>query len=86
MKTRETQSRRSVQRIVMCVRHRTGWCALRDQRRTAYRDSMETKCGYVVTLPWGIERREPDCADCKKAHNTVLADKKSVLPNNEKQV
>ena len=67
MKTRKTQSRSPVQRIVSCVRSRDGWCALRDQRQTSYRDSMETRCGMVVALPWGIERRTPDCEECRNA-------------------
>lgn len=49
-----------------CVRSRDGWCARLDQRRTDYADSVETKCGYVVTLPWGVERRVPDCQECRK--------------------
>ena len=49
---------------VMCVRHRDGWCELIDQHNTAYRDMMETKCGHIVSLPWGIEKRKPTCLDC----------------------
>ena len=56
-------------KTLWCVRSRDGWCVLRDQRKTVYRDSVETKCGYVVTLPWGIEQREPDCIECRKTHN-----------------
>ena len=64
--------RRRIPRLlhaVVCVRSRDGWCALRDKRKTAYSDSVETRCGMFVALPWGIERRQPDCPDCKKADN-----------------
>lgn len=63
------QYRGSLEQVVSCVRSRNGWCALRDQRQTTYRDSMETRCGMFVTLPWGIERRTPDCEECRKAAN-----------------
>lgn len=83
MKTTKTldrqRSRRSLHGVVVCVRSRDGWCALRDQRKTAYRDNVETRCGMVVTLPWGIDRREPDCIECKKA------DKQQAEPRPGKQ-
>ncbi len=73
MKTLKTLNhqryRRSLHGVVVCVHSRDGWCVLRDQRKTAYSDNVETKCGMVVTLPWGIERRQPDCIECKKADN-----------------
>ena len=66
----------SVQRLVICVRSRDGWCELRDQHNTTYRDMMETKCGSIVTLPWGITRREPNCKECRKAHKDVTNGRK----------
>jgi len=66
---RKPMARVRSSRIVVCVRSRDGWCALRDQRKTAYSDHVQTRCGMVVTLPWGIGRRQPDCPDCKKADN-----------------
>jgi hypothetical protein len=50
--------------IPYCVKHRDGWCALFDQRKTAYRDSVETRCGYFVVLPFAIERHDPTCEEC----------------------
>ena len=70
---RTSIKRRSLHGLVSCVRSRDGWCALRDQRQTTYRDSMETRCGMFVTLPWGIERRTPDCVECRKAANEKLS-------------
>jgi len=37
---------------------------------------METKCGSIVTLPWGITRREPNCKECRKAHKDVTNGRK----------
>lgn len=54
----------------VCVQHREGWCILKDQRRTAYKDDMRTKCGNVVIYPLGIERRESNCEECLKAYAT----------------
>ena len=48
------------------VRHRDGWCATRRKNDLRYSDSVPTLCGYVVMLPWGIERREPDCPECAR--------------------
>ena len=48
----------------VCVRHRDGWCATR-KTTLAYADSIKTLCGWVVILPHGIERRLPDCPECK---------------------
>ena len=50
---------------VWCVEHRDGWCAANPNRR--FPDgalNVWTKCGHVVTLPYGCEKREPDCEDC----------------------
>jgi len=56
---------------VVCVRHRDGWCATR-RKHVRYADSVTTLCGYIVTMPLGIERREPDCEECRR----VIADNK----------
>jgi len=47
------------------VRSRYGWCAT-FKKTTSYADSIKTVCGMVVTLPWGIEERWPDCPECCK--------------------
>ena len=41
-------------------------------KRLLYSDNIPTACGFVVILTGGIERREPDCPDCR----TVMAGKK----------
>ena len=46
------------------VRHKDGWCARTDQSSMAYADNIATKCGHIVVLPLGIERRQPTCAEC----------------------
>jgi hypothetical protein len=69
MTTRKRAMSRPVDGLVVCVRHRDGWCAtLRNHLR--YADSVPTICGYKVTMPWGLERREPDCDECRR----ILAD------------
>lgn len=43
----------------------TFWCQAKDQRFVQTGDEhVETACGNVVTLPWGIERRPATCPDC----------------------
>ena len=49
---------------VWCVHHRDGWCATAPNRKHGDVDYAKTKCGHVVTLPWGFERRVPDCCEC----------------------
>ena len=51
---------------IICVRHRDGWCATRRMTSLRYSDAVPTLCGSVVSLPWGIERRQPDCGECLK--------------------
>ena len=48
----------------ICVRHRDGWCIAKNQSSLDYNDNMQTKCGYVIWLPWQIDRRKPTCKDC----------------------
>lgn len=44
---------------------KTLWCRAKNQDLGPDIDwSVETACGYVVTLPWGIERRPATCPDC----------------------
>lgn len=51
--------------MVWSVRHRDGWCAIRDNRDHGQRaTSVPTACGMFVTLPWGQEQRDPDCPTC----------------------
>lgn len=42
------------------------WCRLAHQPKIEprYSDTKRTACGYVVTLPCGIEFRTPDCKEC----------------------
>ena len=62
-----------VNRLVVSVRHRDGWCATR-RKHTRYSDCVPTLCGYNVALPWGIERRKPDCPVCLR----LMTDNKEV--------
>jgi len=39
------------------------WCATR-KKTTNYQDNVLTMCGMVVTLPCGIDVRQPDCPEC----------------------
>ena len=52
----------------LCVRHRKGWCAVKDQTLKPEAlegiDNIETACGYFIVLAWGVKRRAPDCAEC----------------------
>ncbi len=41
----------------------TMWCATQ-RKTTRYSDAVKTSCGFVVSLPWGLERREPTCPEC----------------------
>jgi hypothetical protein len=50
----------------VCVRSRDGWCATR-LKHARYRDSIKTACGHFVILPFGVERRLPDCKQCLQA-------------------
>lgn len=62
--------------LVVCVRHRAGWCATR-RSHTRYADSVPTLCGHTVTLPWGFEWRRPDCGDCLSILGDAQAPKES---------
>ena len=44
-------------------------CAIQRQANPPpkYEDSLAVVCGQWVTLTTGIEKREPTCADCRKA-------------------
>ena len=55
-------------RLVWCVKDRHGcWCAAKGNREPEEGvTSVETKCGHVVVLPWGIDKRVPSCSDCGK--------------------
>ena len=53
--------------LVICVRHRDGWCATKRKPSMDYSDSIPTKCGHIVVYPWGIEKREPTCPECLEA-------------------
>lgn len=59
--------KRAVRRPVWCVQHRDGWCATFGGRRpTEAQTTVETRCRHFVILPYGFERRQPDCDDCKR--------------------
>ena len=54
-----------------CAKSREGWCAVvPDSEPVEGSWSVETACGYGITLPWGYDLRAPDCSDCL----TVLHD------------
>ena len=46
-----------------CVRHRDGWCTT-SKKTSAYRDNVKTLCDHYVIMPFGFERRQPDCPEC----------------------
>jgi hypothetical protein len=55
-------------RAVWCVKHDIGWCATKRGRKPSRNaDSDETRCGGVVILRIGSEKRLPDCGGCLKA-------------------
>lgn len=50
-----------------CVKNQGGWCIIADGKPfPESQDCVETVCGMVIILPWGCEKREPTCDDCKK--------------------
>jgi hypothetical protein len=51
---------------VWCVQHRDGWCMTSRQARPPREGAglIRTKCGCFVVLPWGLEKRRPDCKNC----------------------
>jgi hypothetical protein len=48
------------------------WCAAKNQSKEPKegKNSVKTACGYWVTLPVGIEFREPTCTDCLAARSS----------------
>ena len=68
----EDYAARQVERLgcgpVWCVKHRDGWCATKFGRRPSG-DALhdDTRCGHVVTLRVGSERRMPTCLECVEA-------------------
>lgn len=52
------------------VKHKDGTCAMKHQpdAHPCYRDSVETMCGHVVTLPLGFggPYDTPTCAECRR--------------------
>lgn len=57
-------------KAVWCVQHRDGWCAVQKGVVKHGRAPVDTtvdaptRCGYHVIMPWGFERRLPDCPEC----------------------
>lgn len=51
---------------VACVQHKYGWCACAGTT-IRYRDGVRTKCKHIVTLPFGLEFRQPTCEECINA-------------------
>ena len=47
-----------------CIKHQDGWCAAAPGADVDAM-SVETVCGHFVTLPIGVERRRPDCPECR---------------------
>ena len=62
------------------VRHRDGWCATR-RSNTGYSDTVPTICGQYVTLPLGLERREPDCSGCE----AILAEERAEATSGDRE-
>ena len=52
---------------VWCAKHRDGWCAIKPNRKPPDDiDQVATRCGYFICLPWGLEKREPTCSECRQ--------------------
>jgi len=50
---------------VWCVRHRSGWCAIKNGQRAADDAvNVKTKCRHVVVFHFGCEVRVPTCPEC----------------------
>lgn len=50
---------------VWCVKHNSGWCAAKPNRKWDERQfNVATKCGYFIALPWGCKFGEPTCLEC----------------------
>ncbi len=48
-----------------CVRHRDGWCATKTGKpHKESATNVYTRCGHVVILPMGSEKRVPTCVEC----------------------
>lgn len=71
---REGQSARADSDLPVCVQHRDGWC-VRASHSEEYADNIRTRCGHVVVMAWGIERREPTCEDCLQIASRGLREK-----------
>ena len=53
---------------VWCVRHRKGWCAIKDGKKPEEDGgNVPTLCDHHVILNFGVELRRPDCPDCIQA-------------------
>lgn len=63
------------QTLVVCVKHRDGWCALKPHTKLDP-DALQdhTACGYVVTLRTGSEVRTPTCPQCLATLTKTPAD------------
>jgi hypothetical protein len=54
--------------MVWCIRHKNGYCASNTpDQEPVYKDSMATLCSHFITLPTGIRKGMPTCAECLKA-------------------
>lgn len=54
--------------MVWLVHHRDGTCAVKDNKPFAEDvGSVATLCGHHVSLPGGMSRGRPDCAECNSA-------------------
>jgi hypothetical protein len=52
--------------VMWCAKSVEGWCAVvpnEEPEEGAF--SVETVCGYGITLPGGYDQREPTCPDCR---------------------
>ncbi len=54
-------------KMAWCIRHKDGYCASKTpSMMPAEEDSMPTLCDHFITLPTGIRKGMPTCAECLK--------------------
>jgi hypothetical protein len=53
--------------ISWCVNGKRGWCIVKGGIRERERaENIPTLCGYFIVLPFGVEKREPTCLECRQ--------------------
>jgi hypothetical protein len=56
-------NKQKISECIACVQHNDGWCACAG-KSIRYRDHVKTKCNHWITLPLGLEFRQPTCTEC----------------------